>query len=125
MRERDNGTIKDLLFGVTADSQAMSTRSIRVRSCVTSVRLERLFWNILLEISSMKEVTLGQMISEIFYAVEDECTLKRINKASLLRLVCVQYLVFARNRAADLNGGSHVPLSKMDSFRPAEAAAKI
>ncbi|WP_142848756.1 ribbon-helix-helix domain-containing protein [Telmatospirillum sp. J64-1] len=82
------------------------TRSVRLNSCVTSIRLERRFWQTLEELAREEELSLGQFLSRL----HDEVLLERGevgNFASLLRVVC---LTFLTSRAAvKLQGDSVRP----------------
>ncbi|MEO0034306.1 MAG: hypothetical protein RLZZ501_329 [Pseudomonadota bacterium] len=63
------------------------TRSVRIGGVVTSVRIERRFWQILEEIAAEGGLTLPQFLTRLY----DEVMARRGevgNFASLLRVVC-------------------------------------
>jgi predicted DNA-binding ribbon-helix-helix protein len=77
---------------------AAETRAIRLSGHSTSIRLESAFWEILEQIASHEDMTLGRFISTL----HDEILFqegKVQNFASLLRVTCMHYL---RNRDAYL-----------------------
>lgn len=68
------------------------TRSVRINGAVTSIRLERRFWNILDELAETEKTTTGRFISNLHseaYTLHGDIS----NFASLLRVVCTTYLV--------------------------------
>ncbi|WP_320173637.1 ribbon-helix-helix domain-containing protein [Maridesulfovibrio sp.] len=68
------------------------TRSIRINGAVTSIRIERRFWNILDELAEEEQTSTGKFISTLHneaYSLNGEIS----NFASLLRVVCTTYLV--------------------------------
>lgn len=77
------GTDPDLYEGVT--------RSVRIGGAVTSVRIERRFWQILERLAGDEGLSLAQFLTSLY----DEVTARRggvENFASLLRVVCTVYL---------------------------------
>lgn len=67
------------------------TRSVRLHGGVTSVRLERAFWDILEEIAGSEETPLPKFLETL----HDEAMGRHgdiSNFASLLRVVCTTYL---------------------------------
>ncbi len=68
------------------------TRSVRISGAVTSIRLERRFWNILDELAESEQTSTGRFISTLqteAYSLHGDIS----NFASLLRVVCTTYLV--------------------------------
>ncbi|CCO22936.1 ribbon-helix-helix domain-containing protein [Maridesulfovibrio hydrothermalis] len=68
------------------------TRSVRINGVVSSIRLERRFWNILDELAAAEKTSTGKFISTLHneaYILHGEIS----NFASLLRVVCTTYLV--------------------------------
>lgn len=66
------------------------TRSVRIDGVVTSVRIERRFWQILERIAAEE----GLSVSQFLTSLHGEVTLRRggvENFASLLRVVCTVY----------------------------------
>lgn len=67
------------------------TRSLRIHTVITTVRLENLFWNVLQEIAEREGMTTNQFIGKL----HDELTELRgegQNFASFLRVCCLRYL---------------------------------
>ncbi|MGQ7248035.1 ribbon-helix-helix domain-containing protein [Halomonas sp. V046] len=64
-----------------------TTRSVRLRGCVTSVRLENEFWDILDDIASGQQLSTAQFITELHREVT-EIRGDVANLASLLRVAC-------------------------------------
>jgi predicted DNA-binding ribbon-helix-helix protein len=67
------------------------TRSVRIDGVVTSVRLEKRFWEILEEIAGDTDMTLPVFLTTLYDEVI-ELRGKVGNFASLLRVVCTVYL---------------------------------
>lgn len=66
-------------------------RSVRIGGVVTSLRLERRFWQVLDEIAADSALSLAQFLTQL----HDEVVERRGevgNFASLLRVVCATYL---------------------------------
>ena len=67
------------------------SRSLRIHGCVTKIRLENLFWDILAELAAGEAMTTNQLIAKLHgeiveYRGEVE------NFASFLRVTCLRYL---------------------------------
>lgn len=73
------------------DRYECTTRSLRLKGCVTSVRLENEFWEILDELARDQQMSAGQFISELYGEV---LTTKGnvANLASMLRVACAVHL---------------------------------
>ncbi|MCE9681336.1 ribbon-helix-helix domain-containing protein [Halomonas alkalisoli] len=68
-----------------------TTRSLRLKGCVTSVRLENEFWEILDELARNQQMSAGQFISELYGEVL--ATKGNVaNLASMLRVACAVHL---------------------------------
>lgn len=67
------------------------SRSLRIEGESTSVRLERIYWNVLEEIARECGVKTGDLVSDLYREVYGKNDHFR-NFASVLRVVCVQYL---------------------------------
>lgn len=68
-----------------------TTRSIRLHGCVTSVRLENEFWEILEGLAAEQSYSVSEFIGELYSEVltdRGEVT----NLASMLRVACAIYL---------------------------------
>jgi predicted DNA-binding ribbon-helix-helix protein len=67
------------------------SRSLRIHGCVSKIRLENLFWDILAELASGEGMTTNQLIAKLY----DEIIEYRgeiDNFASFLRVTCLRYL---------------------------------
>ncbi len=67
------------------------TRSVRLGGHVTSIRLERVFWDILEEIADAQDMPLGKFLTELHDEVMELSGTNR-NFASLLRCACLTYV---------------------------------
>jgi predicted DNA-binding ribbon-helix-helix protein len=85
----------DSLISDTSDpdthSEVLRSRSLRIHGCVTKIRLENLFWDILAEIAASDGYTTNSLIAKLYdelleYRGEIE------NFASFLRVSCLRYL---------------------------------
>lgn len=68
-----------------------TTRSVRLQGCVTSVRLENEFWEILDDLARDQQLSTGQFISELYGEVLASKGVIH-NLASLLRVACAVHL---------------------------------
>jgi predicted DNA-binding ribbon-helix-helix protein len=71
------------------------SRSLRIHGCVTKIRLENLFWDILAELAASDGYTTNQLIAKLYdelldYRGEIE------NFASFLRVSCLRYLTLRK-----------------------------
>lgn len=76
-----------------------TTRSVRLQGCVTSVRLENEFWEILEQIASGQQLSTAQFISQLHSEVFTSRG-EVPNLASLLRVACAVYQQNATQDAA-------------------------
>ncbi|KAA0018155.1 ribbon-helix-helix domain-containing protein [Salinicola corii] len=67
------------------------TRSVRLQGCVTSVRLENEFWEILDALAASQQLSTARFISQLYSEVIAEKG-EVSNLASLLRVVCAVHL---------------------------------
>ncbi|MBB1486001.1 ribbon-helix-helix domain-containing protein [Oceanospirillum sediminis] len=67
------------------------TRSVRIDSVVTSIRLEQRFWDILDEIAAGEDCSTPQFINKLYREVLERRG-ETGNFTSLLRVVCTVYL---------------------------------
>jgi len=67
------------------------TRSIRIDGCVTSIRLETVFWQLLNDIAQEEQLKLSAFLSRI-YTERIICENENMNFSSLLRVACITYL---------------------------------
>lgn len=73
------------------------SRSLRIHGCVTKIRLENLFWDILAELAASDGFTTNQLIARLY----DELLAYRgeiDNFASFLRVSCLRYLSLKKAR---------------------------
>lgn len=93
------------------------TRSVRIHSVITTVRLENLFWDVLHDIAERE----GMTTSEFVVKLHDELTTLHgevINFASFLRVSCLRYLATCRGDASHfLTQKSHSP-SPLHEVKP-------
>ena len=67
------------------------TRSLRIQGCVTSIRLEKEFWNILEGMAAQDGNTTSELINVLYYEVHQNFGEVR-NFTSFLRTACTIYL---------------------------------
>ncbi|HYD63003.1 MAG TPA: ribbon-helix-helix domain-containing protein [Noviherbaspirillum sp.] len=85
-------------------------RSMRLHGAVTSIRLEKLFWNVLEEIAQRDGMTTSQLITKLY----DELVEYRgevDNFTSFLRVCCLRYLSLMVDGAIPTD--KNLPLSGM------------
>jgi len=73
------------------------SRSLRIHGCVTKIRLENLFWDILGELAVSDGFTTNQLIARLY----DELLAYRgeiDNFSSFLRVSCLRYLSLKKGR---------------------------
>jgi len=71
------------------------SRSLRIHGCVTNIRLENLFWDILAELAASDGFTTNQLIAKLY----DELLAYRgeiDNFSSFLRVSCLRYLTLKK-----------------------------
>lgn len=79
------------------DSEA---HSLRIQGCVTSIRLEKEFWNILDEMAAQGSSTTAELINVLYDEVHQNFGEVR-NFTSFLRTACTIYLTRKNNTAAE------------------------
>ena len=93
------------------------TRSVRIHSVITTVRLENLFWDVLHDIAERE----GMTTSEFVVKLHDELTTLHgevINFASFLRVSCLRYLATCQGDASHfLTQKNHSP-SPLHEVKP-------
>jgi predicted DNA-binding ribbon-helix-helix protein len=80
----------DIYASTDPDLYECTTRSVRIGRVVTSVRIERRFWQILERIAAEEGISVSQFLTKLY----EEVTARRgsvENFASLLRVVCTVY----------------------------------
>lgn len=76
------------------------SRSLRIHGCVTKIRLENLFWDILAELAGGEGMTTNQLVAKLY----DEIIEYRgeiDNFASFLRVTCLRYLTLRHARSGE------------------------
>ncbi|HDL16606.1 MAG TPA: aryl-sulfate sulfotransferase [Rhizobiales bacterium] len=73
------------------------TRSVRLGGHVTSIRLERSFWDTLEEVAAVQDMTLGKFLTVLHDEVL-ELSGATGNFASLLRCACLTYVGEVKGR---------------------------
>nr|WP_163501290.1 ribbon-helix-helix domain-containing protein [Halomonas socia] len=77
-----------------------TTRSVRLQGCVTSVRLENEFWEILDGLAAGQGMSAGQFISKLYgEVIADKGDVP--NLASMLRVACAVHLHIRNATATD------------------------
>ncbi len=71
----------------------LSTRSMRIRSVATSIRLENLCWDILARIASKDNITTNQLIGKLYDEIIERQG-RVDNLSSFLRVSCMRYLSY-------------------------------
>jgi predicted DNA-binding ribbon-helix-helix protein len=87
------------------DSEA---RSLRIQGCVTSIRLEKEFWNILEEMAATADSSTPELINTLYTEVRQNFGEVR-NFTSFLRTACTIYL--ARKGGNEQLPGEEIPVS--------------
>ena len=70
-------------------------RSLRIHGCVTKIRLENHFWDILAEIAASDGYTTNQLIAKLYDELLDYRG-EIDNFASFLRVSCLRYLTLRK-----------------------------
>lgn len=81
----------DIYAGTEPGLYEPVTRSIRLDGAVTSVRLERRFWDIIDELAAAEGLSTARFVSTLYGEVLERRG-QVDNLASLLRVVCTVYL---------------------------------
>lgn len=99
---------------INADSQlwAYRTKSLRIDGVVTSIRLERFFWDILEELSFRDQMTVNQMITKLYLESLD-ADHDISNFTSFLRVCCSRYLSLIAD--GDITRRTEQPLADINA----------
>ena len=96
------------IYASTAPERYESTaHSLRIQGCVTSVKLEKEFWNILEAMANEADSTTPELINVLYSEVHQNFGEVR-NFTSFLRTACTIYLA----RKSSLDDASPVPLAE-------------
>lgn len=101
---------------ISADpaSYESRTRSVRLHGVVTSIRLEKLFWQVLEEIAGRDGMSVGQLIEKLY----DELVAARGeagNFASFLRVSALRYEALLAHQGIPVD--VRVPIRSVDARR--------
>ncbi|MGI9406595.1 MAG: ribbon-helix-helix domain-containing protein [Hyphomicrobiaceae bacterium] len=80
-----------IFAGQAPERYAYETRSIRLGGHVTSVRLEKAYWDILEDVASAQDMPLGRFLTTLHNEVL-ELRGEAQNFTSLLRCACLTYI---------------------------------
>lgn len=99
---------------INADSQlwAYRTKSLRIDGVVTSIRLEKFFWDILEELSFRDQMTVNQMITKLYLESLD-ADHDISNFTSFLRVCCSRYLSLIAD--GDITRRTEQPLADINA----------
>lgn len=75
-------------------------RSLRIHGCVTKIRLENLFWDILAELAGNEHMTTNQLIAKLYDEIE-QYRGEVENFTSFLRVTCLRYLTVRHQMAGE------------------------
>ncbi|MFT5400373.1 MAG: putative DNA-binding ribbon-helix-helix protein [Gammaproteobacteria bacterium] len=81
------------------------TKSIRIQGCVTSIRLEQEFWNILEEMGEEADSSVPELINTLYTEVHQNFG-EVTNFTSFLRTACTIYLA---RKESIINKAEQVP----------------
>ncbi len=82
----------------STNTYASQTRSVRLGGHVTSIRLEKVFWDILEEIADAQDLPFGKFLTKLHDEVL-ELSGTSGNFASLLRCACLTYVGEVKGRS--------------------------
>jgi predicted DNA-binding ribbon-helix-helix protein len=85
------------------------TRSVRIRGVLTTIRIENLFWDVLLEMASREGLTTNQLVAQLYDELLEERDEAK-NFASFLRVCCLRYLSLLVGRIREPEAAPDVPL---------------
>ncbi|KOF53456.1 MULTISPECIES: ribbon-helix-helix domain-containing protein [unclassified Achromobacter] len=102
----------EIFIRASAQSYSPQTRSLRLHGAATSVRLEKLFWQVLEEIAARDGMRVSQLIERLY----DELVAYRgeaANFTSFLRVCCLRYeVLLAEGR---IPRDASVPIRSLDA----------
>jgi predicted DNA-binding ribbon-helix-helix protein len=93
------------------------SRSLRIHGCVTKIRLENLFWDILAELAASEGMTTNQLVVKLFDEII-EFRGEIDNFASFLRVTCLRYLTLRHQKE-----GERPSLAVVSTLPPARVLA--
>jgi predicted DNA-binding ribbon-helix-helix protein len=109
-------TMCKIFVSADPDLYENKLRSMRLHGVVTSIRLEKLFWQVLEEIGSRDGMTVSQLVTKLHDEVCDAHG-NIENFASFLRVSCLRYM------SLQIAGG--IPTDRSVSIRSLNADAVL
>jgi predicted DNA-binding ribbon-helix-helix protein len=85
------------------------TRSVRIRGVLTTIRIENLFWDVLLEMAAGEGLTTNQLVAKLHEELVEERD-EETNFASFLRVCCLRYLSLLVGRIREPESIPEAPL---------------
>ena len=89
-----------IFAGQAPERYAYETRSVRLGGHVTSIRLERAYWDILEDVAESQDMPLGRFLTTLHDEVL-ELHGEAQNFTSLLRCACLTYIEQVRGNPAE------------------------
>jgi predicted DNA-binding ribbon-helix-helix protein len=86
------------------------TRSLRIHGVLTTIRLENLFWDVLLEMATGEGFTTNGLIVKLHDELAEEERDAETNFASFLRVCCLRFLSIQAGRIREPEAVPDVPL---------------
>lgn len=102
----------EIFIRANPHSYAGENRSLRLRGVATSIRLERLFWDVLEQIAARDDLRVNQLIERLY----DELTAYRgeaANFTSFLRVCCLRYQMLQTD--GRIPADMRVPIRSLDA----------
>ncbi|WP_083383928.1 MULTISPECIES: ribbon-helix-helix domain-containing protein [Cupriavidus] len=106
----------EIFIRANPESYVCQSRSLRLHGVATSIRLEKLFWEVLAELAQRDGMSVSQLIARLY----DELAAHRgevANFSSFLRVCCLRYLM--------LQGEGRIPADPRVPIRSLDAAAVL
>lgn len=100
----------EIFVKAAPDLYECKAKSIRLHGVVTSIRLEKLFWQVLQEIAERDNLNTNQLITKLY----DELIEYRghiDNFSSFLRVCCLRYTSLMLD--GEISSDKHLPLSEL------------
>lgn len=101
-----------VFIGADADLYSFQSRSIRLHGVATSLRLEKMFWEVLAEIGARDGMSVPQLIARLYDKLH-EVGADLGNFTSFLRVCCTRYL--ALESAGLIPADRCVPIRSFDA----------
>lgn len=104
----------EIFISANPDSYASRTRSVRLHGVVTSIRLEKLYWDVLEEIGRRDDMGVVQLIEKLY----DELVAARGgvgNFSSFLRVSALRYMALQAHQRIPMDVS--IPIRSLDPGR--------